>query len=62
MTSAHRLLTALFVWIVFAWSITMVYGLTLTLTLPSTTFVGVSAFLAGAALLATRLISHSSES
>lgn len=58
MTSTHRMLATIFVWIAFAWSITLVYGLALTLWLSTWTLLGVTVFLGGVALLATRVIAR----
>lgn len=58
MTSTHRLLATIFVWVAFTWSITLIYGLALTLWLSSGVLLAATVFLALAALTATRLITQ----
>lgn len=61
MTSTHRLLATIFVWIAFAWSITLIYGMALTLWLSGTMLLAVTLFLVIAAVAATLLITRSDE-
>ncbi len=58
MTSTHRMLATVFVWIAFAWSITLIYGMALTLWLSSGVLLAATLILVLAAITATRLITR----
>jgi hypothetical protein len=56
MTTTHRLLTTVFVWVAFAWSITLVFGMAFWLS--TELLLATAAFLVAAAVGATALVTR----
>lgn len=56
MTSSHRLMAIIVIWVAFTWTSFFMFGLSITLLLPTAAVVGLRVIFVVAALLATYLI------